>query len=205
MERERRSLLQPVEFRAEDDAGRIAGYGAVFNVITDIGGYFREQIAPGAFAKSIRSSDIRSLFNHDSALILGRTKSGTLRLSEDDTGLRYEVDLPDTSAGRDLRVSMDRGDIDGSSFMFRATRQEWDDSDPDSPLRTILEAELFEVGPVTFPAYEEAQVSLRDAQVVLADLENIRAERSQHNAVHAAARIAQRKALMEQKIRGIRR
>jgi HK97 family phage prohead protease len=199
---ERRTLPQPVEARADDNGRSIAGYGAVFNVTTDLG-WFRERIAPGAFRQSIADGDIRSLFNHDSALILGRTKSGTLRLNEDDTGLHYEVDLPDTQAGRDLIVSMDRGDIDGSSFMFIATRQEWDETDPDSPLRTILEAQLFEVGPVTFPAYEASEVHLRDARTAL---EEARAgNRSQHNAVQAAARIAARRAAMEQKIRGISR
>jgi HK97 family phage prohead protease len=161
MKMERRSLTQPVAYRDEEDGGKmIAGYAAVFNVETDIGGMFREQIAPGAFKKAITGGDIRSLFDHNTAMVLGRTKSGTLRLHEDDTGLHYEVDLPDTQAGRDLRVSMERGDVDGSSFAFRVTKQSWDES-RDIPLRTIEEVELYEVGPVTFPAYPEAEVGLR--------------------------------------------
>lgn len=158
---ERRSLTAPVEFREGDDGKKmVSGHAAVFNVITDIGGMFREKIAPGAFEETIKGGDIRSLFDHNSALILGRTKSKTLRLWEDEEGLRYEVDLPDTQVARDLRVSMDRGDIDGSSFAFRILRQNWDESG-DIPLRTIEKVELYEVGPVTFPAYPEAEVGLR--------------------------------------------
>lgn len=197
---ERRALTEPVEIRAaEDGAKRVAGYAAVFDVETDIGGMFREKIAPGAFAKTIKSGDIRSLFDHNSALILGRTKSQTLRLSEDERGLHYEVDLPDTQAGRDLRVSMDRGDIDGSSFAFRVTKQSWDETDVDHPLRTIEEVELYEVGPVTFPQYPEAEVGLRS-------LNDTKAEREtkEHNATAARARIDARRAAAEQKFRGIK-
>jgi HK97 family phage prohead protease len=194
---ERRSLTEPVEFRAAEDGPKVAGYAAVFNVETDIGGMFREKIAPGAFAKAIQG-DIRSLFDHNTALILGRTKSGTLRLSEDERGLRYEVDLPDTQAGRDLRVSMDRGDIDGSSFAFRVLKQSWDES-RDIPLRTIEEVELYEVGPVTFPQYPEAEVGLRS----LNDAKGER-EQAQRNAAAARARIDARKAAAEQKFRGIK-
>lgn len=195
---ERRALTEPVEFRAADDGKpMVAGYAAVFNVETDIGGMFREKIAPGAFAKTIKG-DIRSLFDHNSSLILGRTKSGTLRLKEDERGLGYEVDLPDTQAGRDLRVSMDRGDIDGSSFAFRVTKQSWDET-REIPLRTIEEVELYEVGPVTFPQYPEAEVGLRSLNE-----EQGKREMAERNAAAARARIAARKAETEQKIRGIK-
>lgn len=193
MTMERRALLEPIEIRAAGEDGKrvVAGYGAVFNVETDIGGMFREKIAPGAFAKAI-AGDVRSLFDHNSALILGRTKSGTLRLKEDERGLHYEVDLPDTQAGRDLRVSMDRGDIDGSSFMFRVTRQSWDETGA-LPLRTIQEVELYEVGPVTFPQYPEAEVGLR----------SLDSARSEMVKTHNATGYLLRKARMEQKIRGL--
>jgi hypothetical protein len=197
MTMERRALTEPVQFRAAEDGPKVAGYAAVFNVETDIGGMFREKIAPGAFAKAIKG-DVRSLFDHNTALILGRTKSGTLRLSEDERGLRYEVDLPDTQAGRDLRESMGRGDIDGSSFAFRVLKQSWDES-RDTPLRTIEEVELYEVGPVTFPQYPEAEVGLRS----LNDAKDER-EQAQRNAAAARARIAARKAESEQKFRGIK-
>lgn len=157
---ERRSIV--TEVRSEGEGRKIAGYGAVFNVETDIGGFFREKIAPGAFSSSM-DGDIRSFFNHDSNNVLGRTKSGTLRLSQDTTGLRYEVDLPDTQVARDLKVSMERGDVDGSSFAFTVTRESWDETG-DVPLRTIEEANLYEVGPVTVPAYPDAKVALRSLE-----------------------------------------
>lgn len=195
---ERRSLTEPVEFRAaEDGTKRVAGYAAVFNSITDLGD-FREQIAPGAFAKTLKG-DVRALFNHDTSMVLGRTKSGTLRLSEDERGLKYEVDLPDTQAGRDLRVSMERGDIDGSSFGFRVTKQSWDVRDDGPSVRTIEEVELFEVSPVTFPAYADAEIALRSLNEIKSER-----EKAEHNAAAARARIAARKAESEQKFRGIK-
>jgi HK97 family phage prohead protease len=154
---ERRALTAPLEVRA--DSRTIAGYAAVFNSVTDIGGMFREQIAPGAF-KSSMAGDVRALFDHDTSHVLGRTKSETLRLKEDAHGLAVEIDLPDTQTGRDLRESMTRGDIDGMSFGFRVTKQEWDESG-EIPLRTIREVELFEVSVVTFPAYADTEVALR--------------------------------------------
>lgn len=159
---ERRSLLEPVEARADGESRKIGGYGAVFNAETVIGGMFREKIAPGAFANSL-ADDVRSFFNHDENNILGRTKAGTLRISEDERGLKYEVDLPDTQAGRDLAVSMERGDVDGSSFAFTVLRDSWDETG-DMPLRTLEEVRLFEVGPVTMPAYDDTTVGLRSLE-----------------------------------------
>lgn len=157
MEIERRALTAPLEVRSESRT--IAGYAAVFNSVTDIGGQFREQIAPGAFKSSI-GADVRALFDHDPANVLGRTKAGTLRINEDARGLAVEIDLPDTQLGRDLQASMARGDIDGMSFGFRVTDQEWDEAG-DTPLRTIRGVELFEVSVVTFPAYPATEVALR--------------------------------------------
>jgi HK97 family phage prohead protease len=179
MTMERRALIAPLEVRAESRT--IAGYAAVFNSETDIGGMFREQIAPGAFKPSL-SADVRALFDHDTSHVLGRTKAGTLRMAEDDHGLAVEIDLPDTQTGRDLRESMARGDIDGMSFGFRVTKQEWDESG-EVPLRTIREVELFEVSVVTFPAYADTEVALRS-------LEDARKEQRQHNFSAAAKRVA---------------
>lgn len=200
---ERRALTSPVEFRAADDAAgkKAVGYAAVFNVETPIGSWFREKIAPGAFAKAIADSDVRCLFNHDSSQILGRNKAGTLRLEEDAKGLRYECDLPETQVGRDVAVSLERQDVTGSSFQFRAVREEWDET-VEPPLRTVLEVELYDVGPVTFPAYEDSEASVRDA---LSAMESAKRDRqAQHNRSAASARIA-RKAVAEQKFRGIYR
>lgn len=142
------------------EAKTARGYAALFNVETDIGGYFREQIAPGAFADSIKSGDVRALVDHDSGRVIGRSTAGTLRLKEDTKGLAVEIDLPDTSDGRDLAVQLDRGDISGMSFGFRATREQWDTTG-DVPLRTILQVELFEVSAVAFPAYDDTSIALR--------------------------------------------
>jgi HK97 family phage prohead protease len=176
---ERRALTAPLEVRA--DSRTIAGYAAVFNSVTDIGGMFREQIAPGAF-KSSMAGDVRALFDHDTSHVLGRTKSETLRLKEDAHGLAVEIDLPDTQTGRDLRESMTRGDIDGMSFGFRVTKQEWDESG-EIPLRTIREVELFEVSVVTFPAYADTEVALRS-------LDEARKEVRQKNFNAAAKRLS---------------
>lgn len=151
----------------ETPAGAIiTGAGIVFNKETVIGGRywgFREIIAPGAFSKSITEEDQRSFFNHDPNLILGRRSSGTLRVVEDEAGVHYEVDAPDTSYSKDLQVSLERKDVTGSSFIFRTIKEEWTEPAEDSdemPLRRVLEAELYELGPVTFPAYEDSTASV---------------------------------------------
>lgn len=195
MKLERRALTAPLEVRA--DGQTVAGYAAVFNSETDIGGMFREKIAPGAFKPSL-NGDVRALWNHDSSHVLGRTKAGTLRLSEDERGLAVEIDLPDTQAGRDLRENMRLGNVDGMSFGFRVTKQAWDESG-DIPLRTIEEVELFEVSAVTFPAYEDTEIALRS----LNEAKDER-QKAEHNAAQAKARIAARKAEAEQKFRRIR-
>lgn len=199
MTMERRKIELPVEIRADGESRQVSGYGAVFNSETVIGGAFREVILPGAFKRAV-TGDVFSFFNHDQSKVLGRTKSGTLRLREDESGLRYDVDLPDTSAARDLQVSMDRGDVDGSSFMFDIPKggDEWDFGEG-LPLRTIREAILYEVGPVTMPAYPDATAALRSM-----DDERGKKELAERNAAAAKARIAARKAESEQKFRGIK-
>jgi uncharacterized protein len=166
--REVRDVVEALELRAAPEGakspGTIVGYAAMFNKLSLDLGYFREQIAPGAFAKAIGRCDVRALFNHDPACILGRTSAGTLRLVEDDIGLRMECELPDTQLGRDVAESIRRRDIQGQSFAFTTGVDQWDwKADP--PLRTLVEADqLFDVGPVTFPAYEETSVALRSFQ-----------------------------------------
>lgn len=153
-----------VELRATDDDDDkkpkvIAGYAARFNVLSvDLGG-FKERIAPGAFSTAI-GDDVRALFNHNQDYVIGRTKSRTLELSEDDKGLLYEVKLPDTSFARDLATQIERGDIDGSSFGFRTIEDNFDEVDGEI-VRTLIKVELFDVSPVTFPAYPQADVAVR--------------------------------------------
>lgn len=169
---ERRTFLGEVEFRADGDLLRAIGYAAKFNVRSqDLGG-FLEEVAPGAFAKTVREADVRGLFNHDPNQVLGRNRAGTLRLAEDKVGLRYEIDLPDTSAGRDIATLLERGDISGSSFGFRTIADAWDKTEDGFPIRTLKEVALRDVGPVTFPAYTDATSSLRHlAEVRSLDLD----------------------------------
>lgn len=138
----------------------IVGYAAVFNEQVEFASWkFREQIAEGAFSESIKEDDIRALWNHDSNHPLGRNTAGTLRLNEDSHGLRVEIDPPDTQVARDLTVSIERGDVSQMSFGFFVNKEEWE-SDDDWDNRTILEASLFDVSPVTFPAYPTTSVEV---------------------------------------------
>lgn len=167
---ERRAIASPVECRAEaDGAGKIAGYAAVTEreTVIDLGFFaFREKIAKGAFKDAIQNDDVRALFNHDPNYVLGRNTNDTLRLKEDGTGLRYEADIPDTQAARDVRTLIQRGDVSGSSFAFTVEDDDdiWDDSEVKKgklPLRTIRKVTLYDVSPVTYPAYEGTSVSAR--------------------------------------------
>ena len=152
----------PFEIRAEGEGkeSRIVGHAAIFNSFTTIWD-FREQVAPGAFLKSIQNDDIRALFNHDPNHVLGRNRAGTLNLSEDEKGLAIEIVPPDTQFARDLLVSLKRGDISQMSFGFQVIKDEWDQGK--KPMeRTLKEVKLFDVSPVTFPAYTDTDVSARN-------------------------------------------
>lgn len=191
---ETRMLRRKIDVRAGDSGKTIGGYAAVFNSEADIGGWFREKIAPGAFSEAVKA-DVRALFDHDRGRVIGRTAAGTLRLAEDDTGLAVEIDLPDTSDGRDVATLISRGDITGMSFGFRVTKEEWDET-TEPPLRTIKGVELEEVSVVAFPAYVDTSVAMRS-------LDEARKERGKHNFNAAARRVAERKAKMEQRFRNI--
>jgi len=151
---------EPVEIRAEGDTISVSGYAAVFNSETIIGGSYREQIAPGAFADAIGRDDVMFLINHD-GLPMARTKSGTLTLAEDERGLYMSAELD--SSDPDVRAivpKMKRGDLDKMSFAFSPEIQSWDDSG-DMPLRTIRQASLYDVSIVTYPAYQDTDIGLR--------------------------------------------
>lgn len=162
---ERRVFEAPVEARAnEDGERRLSGYAALYNTETRIGSFFREVLEPGAFRAALdRGDDVRALFNHDANVVLGRSKAGTLTLTEDDRGLRYDVLLPDTQTARDLWTSVQRGDISQSSFAFTVAREdeEWREMSSEMPLRVVKSVRLFDVSPVTYPAYQETTVSAR--------------------------------------------
>lgn len=153
-----------VETRADGQSHitTLKGYAAKFGVLSEDLGGFREKIASGAFARSIEENDVRAFWNHNATeLPLGRTKSGTLRLTEDDIGLRFEVDLPQTTPAQDLAVSVDRGDVDGVSFGFRTRKDEWAEN---GMIRTLLDVDLVEVSPVNWPAYPQTELALRSRQ-----------------------------------------
>lgn len=141
---------------------KIEGYAAVFNSDSEDMGFI-ERIAPGAFKKALKTSDARALFNHDSNIILGRTTAGTLELKEDKTGLFMSVTPPDTQLVRDMVLSpIERGDITQQSFGFTVDKDEWEHKDNEPSIRTIIETrELFDVSPVTYPAYTDTTVALR--------------------------------------------
>lgn len=153
----------PAEVRAEGETIKVSGYAAVFNEEADIAGMFRERIAPGAFKDAIGRDDVVFLVNHD-GLPMARTRSGTLTLKEDERGLYIESELdPEDPDVRSIVPKMKRGDLDKMSFAFMPTKQEWDDSG-EIPLRTITEAQLFDVSIVTNPAYEGTDIGLRSLE-----------------------------------------
>lgn len=158
------------ETRAVEDNGKrtIGGYAAVFwKYSEDLGG-FKERIAKGAFKDSVASDDIRSLWNHNFDILLGRTRSNTLRLFEDDFGLGFDLDLPDTSAGRDTFELVKRGDVSGVSFGFTVNKETWEFKGEDEPsLRTLLDIKLYEISPTPFPAYTQTQVGIRSFNEIL--------------------------------------
>jgi HK97 family phage prohead protease len=158
---ERRTTTATVELRAEGDKRTAVGHAAVFGKLSQNLGGFVERVAPGAFTKTIEEQDVRALFNHHEDHVLGRLGAGTLRMVEDDDGLSYEVDLPDTTIGRDVATLLARGDVSGSSFGFRVIEDEWGETEQGFPLRTLKQVSLRDVGPVTFPAYTDSKAALR--------------------------------------------
>jgi uncharacterized protein len=149
------------ELRVEGDKKpKIVGYAAVFNTKSEDLGGFNEYVRAGCFAKTIRESDIKALYNHDPNYVLGRNKSGTLKLEEDTTGLQMSIDPPDTQWARDLMTSIKRGDVDQCSFGFKTIRDGWRTEDGKN-CRDLLECRLFDVSVVTNPAYPQTSVAVR--------------------------------------------
>lgn len=124
-----------------------------------------ERIMPGAFDDAMnRPDDVRGLFNHDANRVLGRTKSGTMRLWVSATGLEYEIEPADTDTGEEVCTLLDRGDVDGSSFAFMVDEERWTDVKDETgkwnTTREILKVTIYDVGPVTFPAYTSTAVGV---------------------------------------------
>lgn len=161
---ELRHMPGAVELRASETGGpgTLIGYASVFNRLSQNLGGFVERVDPDAFNKSLSDGvPVVARFNHKDDFLLGTTEAGTLVLRKDGTGLQYEVDLPDTSVGRDLAVLAKRGDVRYSSFAFQTIDDEWGYTEDDFPLRTLRAVKLMDVAPVVSPAYRDTTAGLR--------------------------------------------
>jgi len=167
MNKEKRVFNAEVRaIRNEKGEVLVRGYALKFNTLSENLGGFRETIATGA-ADAVLADDVRALRDHTSHMILGRTKSGTCRIGVDGVGLWYEYDSPDTTYARDLLVSIDRGDVDQSSFQFTIAPkgEEWHEDENGVLIRTITKlGRLYDVSPVTFPAYVDTTVAKRSLE-----------------------------------------
>jgi HK97 family phage prohead protease len=161
---EKRAMNSRLEIRENDGGGAtIAGVAVPYGKPSEEMWGFREIIAPGAFAASLSGGlDIRCLWSHDTGKPLGRTSNNTLRLRDAPEGLSFECDLGATSWSADAREAIKRGDVAGMSFGFIVRKDDWAFAE-DATVRTVIEAELFEVSPVAFPAYPDSSVEARSA------------------------------------------
>lgn len=151
---------QRLELRKTNQGQTLTGQAVVYGALSgDLGG-FVERIAPGAFAASLREQDVLCLFSHDDSAVLGRQSAGTLTIRDTPSALEFSCVLPDTSVGRDVSVLCERGDLKGMSFGFICTDDDWQQNGT-QVVRTVKQAELFEVSVVAFPAYSQSTVSLR--------------------------------------------
>lgn len=183
--------LDSLEVRADGEGSKkIRGHAAVFSKLSEDLGGFKEIIDAGAFTDAIKRDDVRALFNHNPSYVLGRNKSGTLVLAEDERGLAIEIDPPDTQYARDLMVSIGRKDISQMSFAFRidgkngerwevdgkeakpieAFMAMWDDTKHEI-VRHVVKVRLYDVSPVTYPAYPSTDVKIRDYLQALKEAE----------------------------------
>lgn len=184
---------------SEGQPTRITGYAAVFNSLsktlrTPSGRKFREQIAPGAFKRSLdRGADVRALVEHNKGLKLGRRKSGTLEIREDNHGLYVEITPPNTTAGRDALEEVRRGDLSGMSFGFSVpSGGDSFERREDAVVRTLRDVDLFEVTLTGFPAYEDTEVSLRSVDEFVDDEAEEEKQRRQRDSVLREAELASR-------------
>ena len=156
-----RGLTAPFQTREAEDGYHIEGYFAVFNSIYEIFPGATESIAPGAFSQTL-GNDIRALIDHETRLVLGRNKAGTLTLREDSRGLWGDIRInPNDQDAMNLYERVRRGDVDQCSIGFNIVREDFEVREDGSVHWTILEIDLHEVSVVTFPAYEDTSVSAR--------------------------------------------
>lgn len=180
-----------LEVRAAEDSRVLRGYAAVFNSESVDFGWFKEQIAPGAFTRTLKEQpDVRALVDHETNKVLARTVSKSLTLREDSTGLLFEMEPSNTTHGNDTLESVKRGDIDGMSIGFRVMSDKWEKRDG-KEFRTILDVTLYEISVVPFPAYPETSVSARSAlKVWEAHQAEIEARSGGRRSEHLKRRIA---------------
>lgn len=163
-----RRAFRVAELRVDGGEGegqRIEGYAAVYNQQSELMWNFREVIEPGFF-EGVLYGDTRSVWNHNTDYVLGRTKNGTLELQDDDRGLHVKIDPPETSWGKDALISIQRGDVDQMSFAFevKVDGDRWVELDDGTYIRYLKRGgckQLYEVSPVTFPAYPQTSVAVR--------------------------------------------
>lgn len=164
MNRTVRAMPSKLETRDDGNSKAIEGFFAVYNSDYQIAPGMSESIAPGAFRNSL-AGDIRALVNHDTTLVLGRTKAGTLVLRDEERGLWGHVEInPNDSSAMDLYARVQRGDVDQCSFGFEIRSQNTDILEDGSVHWTLTDIDLFEVSCCTFPAYKETNISARAAE-----------------------------------------
>lgn len=151
------------EIKAVGEGRTVEGYASVFNSMSEDLGGFREIILPGAFA-NVLDNDVRALYNHDSNYLLARTASGTLELWEDDKGLGYRFEMPNTTYGNDMLELFRRGDLSQSSFGFTVEKDSWKLENGQHVRYIESVSSLFDVSPVVYPAYTAASSGLRSAE-----------------------------------------
>jgi len=194
---ERRTITS--ELRVEEQPAaerRISGYAAVFNKFSELMWDFREKIKPGAFAESLQQNDIKAFWAHNSDLILGRNKAGNLKLREDETGLYFDLDLPDTTLGRDAFELVRTGLVSQMSFGFVVQAENWVRGTENEPhIRTLEKIELHEISPVAFPAYPDTTVIARSTMNEMKKRQSVWGCNPAYNLQNARAALALREAL----------
>ena len=169
--------IEDIEFRSDDKKPKkIKGYAMKWNALSEDLGGFVEKFEPGAFARSIRKNNQLSFFNHNRDIVLGSTNAGTLELVEDDVGLRFSLELPDTAHGNDVGYLIKRGDVKGVSVGFNVPEEgeDWDMSGIENgkpAIRTVTEANLIEISPTHSPAFPQTWVMARSKDIINNELE----------------------------------
>ncbi len=205
-EREVRTLpLAELRIGMEEDNSFIEGHAAVFDSWSEtLGGIFpfKEKVSRGAFAESVMQDDIRALFNHDPNYVLGRNKAGTLALKEDEHGLMVRINPPDTQWARDLQKSIARGDINQMSFGFVVEEDEWR-NEGGYDVRELKKVKLYDVSPVTYPAYTATDVGLRTAESYKAYRQKVEDRKSAEEKAILDAKQKRQFAFLKSKIKNL--